>query len=177
MSEYFMDPSLVLETDDDLRQAVLNDLKTVWSKKPHPFQFRVRSNYLVNLIGQLPRSPGGIIYNSEVRRQAIDRLALPNENCHADGTTLSLLVYNAQGFRRSDEYRQQGFVPFTQELIDQVGQAGKILAFCGTELTVRDVQGTFYAFEAKKRKHAAMPMGNPVKIIKVGKPKQFPDAP
>lgn len=167
--DFFMDPSLVLETGEDLRDAVRDDLRVVWRKQPHPFQYRVRSEYLVNLVEQLPRSPGGVVYNCDVKRAAIDRLGLPEEDVHTEGTTLSLLIYNAQQFRRSDEYRRDGFVPFTRALIDQAGAGGKILTHGGAVLNVREAQGKLYAFAARRRKYAMSPIGNPVKIIKFGK--------
>ncbi|HXJ59423.1 MAG TPA: hypothetical protein VNU68_22495, partial [Verrucomicrobiae bacterium] len=85
------------------------------------------------------------------------------------GSALGILVYNAQGFRRSDKNIARGLSPFDQSMIDEAGDGGKIELDGGTVLNVRRIEGKLWALKPRARRYAVAAIGQPAKILKRGK--------
>lgn len=173
MSDYFKTVvSLHLHDADDLRNALDNP---EWMNWTHPRSWQVRSEFIIGIIREIV-SEGQYPYNSTVQRRVESRLGIPEQG--DNGTALSRLVYNTQGFRHSDDRIAAGYEPATQEVIERAGEGGEIqlegesligkIAYA--TFKVRSIGGNLYAMQPRKRKYALAPNGQPVKIIKHGKP-------
>lgn len=102
-----IEAALTLATMEDVRDAIARNLRE--SPEWKPILWRIRSQWLVSLILEIQAS-GQYPYNATVKQEAEARLGFPaqdSEYYHREGDTLSLLVYNAQCFLRSDKARQQ----------------------------------------------------------------------
>jgi hypothetical protein len=129
-----IDAALTLASMDDVRDAISRNLRD--SAEWKPIMWRVRSEWLVALIDELEEK--GYPYNATVKREAEHRLGLPprsEADYHQEGDTLSLLIYNAQCFRRSDAARVReaqeaadGWVrPTIEWLHERVGKRVEVL--------------------------------------------------
>lgn len=97
------DPLLTLHTREDVKDAVDRDLRAEWGKK-YQFARHIRSEWVVSLIDEIEKS-GQYPYNAVVKKLAWERLGyapLKEADYANEGDTLSLLIYNAQCYRRSD---------------------------------------------------------------------------
>ena len=165
------EPKKNLEGWDELKQAVLlrNHYQTDWFRGEN--KYRVRSDVLVKLVETMIEETGrNFICNSDVCRSAriIMRLPLPKP-CDLDkednGTPLSVLVYNAQAYRRSEKLIREGFFPLTEESLKDI--RGKKAHLCdGTPIFVREIGGRLHAFKSKNRYALHTGVGTPVKIQK-----------
>ncbi len=169
MANYFMPiVTLHLKDENDLRQALDNPEWMTWK---HPGSWQVRSDSIIGIIDEI-EAEGKYPYNTDVQRRVETRLGIPRQD--DNGSPLSRLVYNAQGFRRSDRRIHAGFEPCTQDVIDRAGEGGQIQLEGETLLggtgyatyNVRNIQGKLYAMLPKKRKYALAIQGQPVKITK-----------
>ena len=190
MSEFMPEPSIVLPDMEAVRQVCAANMRDSAAWIVGRTAWQVKSLWIIGLIDEIiaekkarakpiRENNSGIIvislfgddafaYNSEVKKLAEQRLGFPPKpeaEYSREGDTLSLLVYNAQGYRRSDQLRADGFVPLEQSLINSLGVGGKFRDKGGNEYTVRDVQGTLYAMQPRKKKYAASPQGQPVKVV------------
>jgi hypothetical protein len=177
MSDYFMAPSVTLETAGELLEALETPaIVESWESKPYPFSWRVRSEWLVNLIREIEES-GQYPYNATVAQLAISRLGLPEMSyaeLSKEGTTLSRLVYNAQGFRRSDDLVNAGYSQLDQAMVESAGDGGRIEIAgenllggpCSNVFNVRRVNGELYLMKPNARKYRLMITGQPAKIVK-----------
>ena len=158
------EPSLYLETIDDLRQALV-DLS--WDGKSYPSKWKVKSQWLIDLIEEL--STDDFAYNSDVLREAEKRLGGYPDRTPAgysqEGSPLSTLIYNAQRYRRSDKLKALGYQPMTQELIEEAFQRGRKIDMQGVVLSVKEKSGKRYAMKSRKRVWAVSPQGQPAKIV------------
>lgn len=134
-SQEIIDAALTLATQAEVRDAVDRNLRE--SPEWKPIMWRVRSEWLVALIGEIEAS-GQFPYNDAVKRLAEARLGYPprfKDDYHDEGDTLSLLIYNASRFRRSDAARAReareaadGWVRPTPEwLRERVGMRVEVL--------------------------------------------------
>lgn len=136
---------------------------------PHPFEYCVHSDWLIGLIDEIVSGNNkGFAYNVDVLHLARERLGLPKlpdaEACK-EGSALSLLIYNAQGFRRDRDLRDAGLLPLTQEMIDEAARTKQQIELSdGTRCNVRAVEGKNYAFKPRKRNYA-VGMQAPAKIV------------
>lgn len=112
----------------------------------------------------------GLVGNADVAMLAEKRLGYPpkkhEEYQHGD---LATLVYNAQNYRHSDQLIADGFVPITQELLDETGVGGEIVTAGDRTFRLREVSGKLYAMLPRKRNQALSINGQPVKVVKQGK--------
>ena len=132
---------------EGVREALSN---TSWKDKKHPFCYKVKSDWLIALVDEIIRGKGkGFAYNVDVRILAEERLGGFPKRTQAEysqeGTPLSTLIYNAQCFRRSDDLLTQGYVPVSQEMVDQAFAAGGKIQTPGQLYNVRKVNGKCYA--------------------------------
>ena len=107
-------PRLVLETMEDVRSAMQGDRKSLG---PDPYD--IKSVWVISLIDEIA-AEGKYPYNATIKKLAEQRLGLPpkSEAEYAkEGDVLSLMVYNAQKYRRHDKIVAAGFIPFTEALL------------------------------------------------------------
>ncbi len=149
-------------------------------------RYRVRSQWLIGLIEEvMAREKREFAYNAEVKALASERLGttLTHKQAAMEGDALSALVYNAQGYRRSELLVAEGFVPLTDQLLEEVGEGGQIAARVENLFTivingekagkpepevyiVRRVGGKLYAMKPRKRKYALGVHGQPVRVVR-----------
>lgn len=163
MSEFTKPPTTILP---DL-PALLTHLENPgdhWADNAY-----IKSVALCDLIETMhTESERRFAYNSDVKARAISEWNLPSEDIHTEGTALSTLIYFAQGYVEHDHLVRNGFVPFTQALVDQAGtQKAKIEFPSGTLANVRLINRQWYAMKPKARKYAfAVNPSQPAKIVK-----------
>ncbi len=170
--EFMAEPVKTLETMEDVRAWINGPvIELDWHEK-----YRVRSNWLVSIIDEVTAS-GEFPYNSAIKRIAEERLGFPkkpDEYYANEGSPLSLLIYNAQRFRGSDNLRESGFEPLTQDLIDRALREEKSIEISGHNMIggavtqkfkVRTIQGKNYLMEPRKRKYCVPPKCQPAKLV------------
>lgn len=171
MSE-FMEPIMILRTMEDVRRTIAEPKAEYIKQFPGMGQFRIRSAWLVELIGEI-ETGGEYPYNATVKRLAEQRLGFaPKSDAEysREGDTLSLLIYNAQCFRRSDKLKSAGYQPFTSELLQRAFKDGrKIETAGGSVLKPREVSGNVLAMKLRSRKLHIPPIGQAVRIMERGK--------
>jgi len=163
-------PSLFLHGIEGVQWTIDEANLPEW-KAPHhrhPFEYCVHSDWVIELIDEIV-ARGDYPYNAEVRRLAMQRLGMPpisEAELAKEGTPLSLLVYNAQGFRRDRNLREAGLAPLTQEMVDEAASTKQQIELSdGTRCNVRNVQGRNHAFKPRKRNYA-IGMTTPAKIVR-----------
>jgi hypothetical protein len=172
MNGPFMPAPSVILTD---KAATLEALKNYqdWWNRPHPFKWLVKSQWLCDELNRMEQD--GYVYNAEALRaiEKAEGIGPYDEN----GSPLSLLIYNAQGFRRSDALRAQGFEPGTPEMLQAAFEQGlKIELYHDSilggssvnSLTVKQFDGKLYAMQPRKRRYAVDIIGKPVRLEGTG---------
>ncbi len=159
-------PSITLPDESALRAALVD---TSWMDLPYPNSWLVRSQYLIDLISEI--SQREYPYNAVVQREAEKRLGIARQN--DNNSPLSRLVYSAQGFRRNDELRAEGFEPLTAELLRRAFDAKAQIELQGENalggtvrnlLNVREIQGNLYAMKPRAKKYAVSVQGQPARV-------------
>ncbi len=131
-------------------------------------KWEVKSQYLCDFMNDLERT--GYVYNTAAMRAFEKAHGLPlfGDN----GSVLSLLVYNAQGYRRGDQLVAEGWRPGA-ELMETAFAAGRKILVKGENilggearelLTVRKIDGKLYAMRPHKRKYAVNIAALPCKL-------------
>ena len=178
-SGFMDDVSIYLYGVEGLKWALVN--ATEWTGRPlgpgkenrkppysHPFEYCVHSDWLIDVIDEIV-ARGDYPYNAEVRRLALQKLELPvpsETELAKEGTPLSLLIYNAQGFRRDRDLRAAGLSPLTQEMLDEAAKNKQQIELVdGTRCNVRAVEGKNYAFRPRKR-NLALGLTTPAKLVR-----------
>ena len=168
MSEFKPDPVLTLESMEDVRKWLDNPVG--WSRviDGKMDKWRIKSPWIIGLIDEI-ESSGQYPYNAEVKWLAEERLGIPSGRVKRDsreGTPLSLLVYNAQCYRRSDKLKAMGFVAGDEFILQRAYQSGCKIETCNhTLLTVKKINDTLYAMPPRKRKWAVNIAGVPVRLV------------
>jgi hypothetical protein len=183
MSYFKPAPQLNLETTQELI-----DLLRAGTYPDGVDTFSIRSTYIVEAIKDvMKRENRDMAYNTEVVALVRERLAefisdLPKEVIADEGSMLSRLVYNAQCYRRSEEYVAGGYEPFTDELVQMAFEQGKkidVLSDTGitiivngepyvapkSYLTVRKIADKLYSFRPRMRNKYVIPDGRPAKLV------------
>ena len=120
-------PVIVLETQADV-EAFLANPAAPQSVTKGLDKYRVESKWIESLIDAI-EAEGQYPYNAVVNKRAQLAMGWPEKTeaeYAREGTPLSLLIYNAQSYRRSNKLRAAGFEPFTQKLVDKLGAMGVI---------------------------------------------------
>ena len=159
MSDFQPTPVLVLDQEQTL---ALIDLPE--SSLPDDLnKFRIKSTWLCSLLNERERV-AGFQYNAQFQawfEQQFQIGSITEKN-----SMLSLLIYNAQCYRRDDALIEAGWTPGEPAILEKAFQRGRKLEYLSekiiggsaiTTLTVREVQRQLYAFPPRKR--------NPVSII------------
>lgn len=159
---FFHDPTLVLKTQADTEAALLD---TSWMERPHPFSWRVKSDWIISLIDEC-EATRGFAYNAAVVELAAERMGWPEpKKCPTEGTPLSRLVYNGQRFRDHDQLIAAGFRPLTVDMLQEAGIGGKIQFPGGSVANVRRIEGKTYLMLPRKRRFAIAIQGQPAKPL------------
>lgn len=161
MREFMPEPSLLLTTPKDTLFAIQNP---EWMQWPHPKRYEVKSTWIISLINEITTS-GKYPYNLDVQRLAEERLGL--EKSPDSGCPISVLVYNAQAYRRSDKLTADGYQPLSNNLVAKAFADKSKLQFPGAEelCNVRQIDGKLYVMKPRKRRWGVGIHGQPVKII------------
>lgn len=181
MSYFKNAPLLNLSTESELRDFLIAGETPKGLDK-----YEIRSQYIVDAIYDVMREQNrDMAYNTEVTALVRERLNighLPKEISADEGSLLSLLVYNAQNFRRSEEYVREGYEPFTNELVARAFEEKKKIDIQPESfikiivngapyespksyLTVREIAGKLYSFRPRKRNKYVIPDGRPAKLV------------
>jgi hypothetical protein len=135
-------------------------------------KFRIKSTWLCSLLNERERV-AGFQYNAQFEQwfeQQFQVGSITEKN-----SMLSLLVYNAQCYRRHDALIEAGWTPGERAILERAYKRGRKLEYLSetiiggsavTTLTVREVHRQLYAFPPRKR--------NPISII--GQPVRIPAA-
>lgn len=77
-------------------------------------KWRIKSQWLCDFMDKM-ESESGFVYNAQALHavEKAEGIGPFDEN----GSILSILIYNAQGYRAEDKARAQGFEPLTPELV------------------------------------------------------------
>jgi hypothetical protein len=157
MSDFKPEPVLHLVTMEDTRRALI---EPSWYAD-RDSRWNVKSDWIISLIDEIEQA-GSYPYNADVQRLAESRLGVdPSPD---SGNPLSTLVYNAQCYRRSDQYRAQGFAPLTQAMIDAAGAGANIETQGGT-YNVREVNGQLHLMKPRARVYRVSVIGQPARIV------------
>jgi hypothetical protein len=181
------EPSLVLDTIEDARKVVETE---GWRNSLGDEKWFVKSNWIISLIDEVEAS-GEYPYNATVKKLAELRLGYPlktDKEYATEGDNLSLLVYNAHKYRDHDILVKGGYIPFTKEVLEQVGEGGQVaflqgkplfnIAINGKEqkpdtgdlvVKIKNVGGVLYAMMPKSRTKCYRPNGQPCKIVKTSR--------
>lgn len=132
-------------------------------------KYRVKSTWLCTLMNERAKVDG-YQYNSKFQAWFERQFQLGpfNEN----NSVLSILIYNAQRYRRHDAMIEDGWTPCTPESLQQAFEQGRKLECLGENiiggstigtLNIREVNGRLYAFPPRKRNPVDV-TGQPVRI-------------
>lgn len=115
MSELKDSPLQVLDRLQTLQLVASGSLPNGLDK------YRIKSTWLCDELNR-KEAAEGFQYNAQFQRyiEEAEGIGPFGEN----GTTLSVLIYNAQGYRRSDSLKAEGFSYLTADLIDKAIQQG-----------------------------------------------------
>lgn len=108
MSELLAPPKRLLNKEETL--AVLQDPESFMRDRDH---WEVQSTWICERLNEYEKS--GFVYNSEAQRKIEAEEGLPRFN--DNNSALSLLIYNAQKYRRSDRLRQEGWSYLNPEMV------------------------------------------------------------
>jgi len=133
-------------------------------------KWRIKSLWLCELLNQREKTHG-FQYNAEFLRWFEKEYGVGPfaEN----GSTLSILIYNAQGYRRHDRLVAEGWQPGSEALLQEAFEQNRMLEirksslFGGvgiTPLKIKKVGDKLYAMAPKKRKYAVNIVGEPVRM-------------
>ena len=162
------EPVLLLATKEQTLVALTD---TAWTKAEYPGPYRVKSQWLCDELDAREKATG-FQYNAEFQRyiEAQCGLAPSPES----GSPLSLLIYNAQAYRRSDRLRREGYAPLTQDMADAaMNRKAKIQVYGSSLLGMpatglfnpRRIQGRVYLMPPRSRTRCIRIEGQPAKIV------------
>jgi hypothetical protein len=137
----------------------------------YPRKYNTKSQWLCDLLDERERVDG-YQYNLSFQRWLEKEYGIGpyDEN----GSPLSILIYNAQSYRRNDAIRREGFAPLTQAMIDEAHAAKKGIELQGENMlgsTVRNVyktraiQGINYLVPPRTRNKCIRPNGQAARIV------------
>jgi len=160
-------PTITLRGEAELREFLANP---VW--KDGDNGWKTDSDFIRAVIDETAQS-GVFPYNSTVQCEVERRLGVP---CQDDsGSVLSCLVYNAQEFRDEARLEAEGWMPMTQEVVDEAFRIGGKIELRGDFIrqifNVRKINGKCYAMKPKARNKAlAVAPYHSVRIVEKGDP-------
>jgi hypothetical protein len=166
MSDFQPTPSLILDQEQTL--ALLGQPE---SSLPDDLnKYRIKSTWLCSLLNERERL-AGFQYNAQFQawfEQQFQIGSMTEKN-----SMLSLLIYNAQCYRRHDALIDAGWRPGEPAILEKAFKHGRKLEYLGeniiggstiTTLTVREVHRQLYAFPPRKRNPISI-IGEPVRLL------------
>ncbi len=181
MAEFQFHVAMTLDREQTLEfiKVERKQLAAVYPELKGMGEFHVKSQWLCDLLNEREKVDG-YQYNTQFQRWFEKEF---NVGPYAEnGSTISILVYNAQGYRRHDQLIAEGFQPGTDELLRQAFEQKKpielkvdhLFTFVVNgekqenpsveRLKVREIEGKLYAMRPKKRKYAVSIDGRPVRL-------------
>lgn len=165
MSEFQPEPFLTLD-----QPATLALLAQGIEALPDSLaKYRVKSTWLCTLLNEREKVDG---YQYNTKFQAWLERQFSLGPYPENKSVLSILIYNAQRYRRHDVMIQDGWTPGTPEILQQAFKQGRKLEWLGENiiggstigtLNIREVNGQIYAFPPRKRNPVDV-TGRPVRI-------------
>jgi len=165
MSEFQPEPFLTLD-----QPATLALLAQGIEALPDSLaKYRVKSTWLCTLLNEREKVDG---YQYNAKFQAWFERQFSLGPYHENNSVLSILIYNAQRYRRHDAMIEDGWTPCTPESLQQAFKQGRKLEWLGENiiggstigtLNIREVNGQLYAFPPRKRNPVEV-TGRPVRI-------------
>ena len=165
MSDFQPRPVLILDQEQTL--ALLDQPE---SSLPDDLnKFRIKSTWLCALLNERERV-AGFQYNAQFQawfEQQFQIGSITEKN-----SMISLLIYNAQCYRRHDALIDAGWMPGEPAILEKAFKHGRKLEYLGeniiggstvTTLTVREIHRQLYAFPPRRRKPISI-IGQPVRI-------------
>jgi hypothetical protein len=167
MSDFQPTPILVLDQEQTLAMIELLE-----SSLPDDLnKFRIKSTWLCSLLNEREQI-AGFQYNAQFQAWFEQQFQIGSIITEKN-SMLSLLIYNAQCYRRHDALIDAGWTPGETAILERAFKHGRKLEYLGeniiggsaiTTLTVREVHRQLYAFPPRNR--------NPISII--GQPVRLP---
>lgn len=161
---YFMEPSTVLAT----REETIRFLQITLRKNlAYPDAYLIRSEYIVSTIERM-KGARGFVYNADAKKELARDLfgqELSDEDAGTEGDLLSLLIYNAQGFHRSDLLQKSGYEPATETFLAAAFDNKRMIETPdGKQWKPRYVEGKLYAMYPRSRTKCLSMSGQPVRL-------------
>lgn len=167
MSEILSDPIIDFSDEISLREALINP---TWMETGLD-KYRVKSQLLCDLLDRREKSDG-YQYNLEFQRwfEKEYNVGSFNEN----NSPLSVLIYNAQRYRRSDALKRDGFIRLTQDLIDKATQLKMRIEIRGENILggnahcvykTKTINAINYLMVPRSRTKCIRPNGQPARLI------------
>jgi hypothetical protein len=179
MPEFMPEPKVHLTTAEELIDYLSNHPDNHCNNQFYPPSKddvnETKSDFLCDCIREL-ESNGKFPYNCDVWMLARKKLGLEeiDYNFWWDNQReypfsykiLYIMVCRASQYKSSDDLISNGFVPVTQEMIDQAGiNKKKIKTQNGTIYNIKKIGESWYAMKPYARNYALSVQGQPVKII------------
>jgi hypothetical protein len=176
MSDFQPTPVLVLDQEQTLAMIALLESFLPGNLN----KFRIKSTWLCSLLNERERV-AGFQYNAQFQawfEQQFQIGSIAEKN-----SMLSLLIYNAQCYRRHDALVDGGWTPGEPAMLEKAFKHGRKLEYLGenitggstiTTLTIREVHRQLYAFPPRKRSPISI-IGHPVRLpaaVAAPEPKQ-----
>jgi hypothetical protein len=165
MSDFQPTPLLILDQEQTL--ALLGQPES--SLPDNLNKFRIKSTWLCSLLNERERI-AGFQYNAQFQAWFEQQFQIGSIN--VKNSMLSLLIYNAQCYRRHDALIDAGWTPGEPAILEKAFKRGRKLEYLGeniiggsavTTLTVREVHRQLYAFPPRRRNPISI-IGHPVRI-------------
>lgn len=184
MSQFVAAPTVVLDKEQTLALLKIPAESDAFMNIGGMGKWSVKSTWLCELL-DAREATGKYQYNAEFQHWFEKEYGVGpfDEN----GSPLSLLVYNAQRFRRHDKMIREGYQPGSEELLREAF-AKKVdielyheplfqIVVNGqsqdepnvNRLKVREIGGKLYAMHPRKRKWAVNIIGKPIRLAKSGR--------
>ena len=167
--EFMPEPSLLLPDKAATVHAMAHPEE--WMKKPYPFGWMVKSVWLCEQMNEYERTVG-YVYNVAVMRWIEQREGW--EPSDENGSPLSQLIYNNQGFRWTDKLIADGWQEGHETMLVQAFRerkkievmsdnlmGGKVSTVC----SVVQLGDRYYARPPRKRKYHILIDGKPVRLV------------
>ena len=169
MSGYFQ-PEPWLTLDKAATLALIAGGEWPAGSDNHMNKWQIKSMWLCDELNAQEKN--GYVYNAEAQRkiEAQEGIGPFNEN----GSILSILIYNAQSYRRSDKLIAQGYAPLSVKLIEEAIRAKQKIEVVGENIiggTAKTVcrpvirAGKAFALLARARNRGFLPDGRPARLV------------
>ena len=119
---YSAEPLLILDKQGTLDLIALKQ----WPVD----KWRIKSTWICDTLNEYEKD--GYVYNAIALRRIEKENNLPAHD--ENGSILSILIYNAQQYRREDKYKADGFVPLTPDIVQTAMREKRMVEVLGENL-------------------------------------------